>query len=333
VVFVTPTTFGNGEDGATLSVVKVFLRRGYHVVTLPSPMSLDWINSRTKTAALDLSSEADVAYRSMRAMISAIGRARISTTHLVGESYGSFLAAVVAAKDAMSRDPLFDSDTSSVTMISPPLSFPKAFKKIDGYADDSQAHWDAKYEGKTSVGAILDIVLAKRAISFSAETIQDSMTIFAHKGFKEEAARSVIRFSEVWGLEGVNPEGLSKREWVNRLRLKDALGRISSQGAAFLADPVRSDIGYWLALAARSGSKAAIRLVAAKDDPLNDLADWHGNPHFDLSGHATLLQNGGHYGFVPMKSFDAFLASGYPEPTPAPKVASGRTSTRSQFGR
>ncbi len=327
IVFILPGTFATGLSATSVAVEELFIRRGFHVISIPSPLSLEYIKAGVRTQPLDIPAEADVTLRLIRAALDSINPNRISSYHLEGNSYGGFLAGVVAAKDSMSAHPIFTEESSSVTAVSPPLHFGRAIGALDGYLKDTQEAWDRDYADSMPVKAGLNIVFSGRPESLDPRVLVDAKAIFAHTGFKTPAGRSVKAYADQWGLKNVYPtDSAELAKWRQNLRLRPALSTISPRGSDFLDDATRSDLGYWLSQL-KGRSKATVQIEASIDDPLNRPSDWTTNRFYNLAQHAALSPHGGHFGAVPTREFRALLGSGIPPTKTAPPVT---TASRSQ---
>lgn len=129
LAFVIAGTGGSARSAAAVTIASVLAARGMHVVTLPSPSSMNFILNASTTGvpgrnpldAVDL-------YRVMRAVMADLGdELRWTKVDLAGFSLGAMNAAYVAELDSRERRIGFD----KILLLNPPVSLFNSTQILD----------------------------------------------------------------------------------------------------------------------------------------------------------------------------------------------------------
>jgi hypothetical protein len=170
LVIVLPGIFNNLRDGIPFSMITNLGRRGYHVLHVPNSWSLDYQEDNPKSLPANFEEEAATALDTIRFIVhreqAAGWKGRV---HVLAESYGSYLAAVVMARDAGSPDPVL---SGQVTVVGPPTSMLQGIEHIDSILDGNSALASGVCKKQLSSALFyLDILNAKVQSDMKAQTL------------------------------------------------------------------------------------------------------------------------------------------------------------------
>lgn len=91
-----PGSFSNLADAQAIRAKHALIRRGYHVLQLPNPLSVEFLESQFRATPGDLRQESEIFLRAIQSVLSALPLERISELIVMGESYGATLAPMIA---------------------------------------------------------------------------------------------------------------------------------------------------------------------------------------------------------------------------------------------
>ena len=152
LIFLIAWTGGSSRSSKMLALVNNLYRAGFHVITLPSPTSSNFIiNASTSHVPGNLTEDAADLYQAME-QIWNVSRERIQVSDffLAGYSLGGTEAAFVAKLDEERK--VFD--FRRVLMINPPVSLYTSVSRIEGLLDGIPG-------GPRRVGAFFNQMMAK----------------------------------------------------------------------------------------------------------------------------------------------------------------------------
>ena len=152
LIFLIAGTGGSGKSSKMLALVNNLYRAGFHVITLPSPTSSNFIiNASTSHVPGNLTEDAADLYQAME-QIWKVSREHIQVSDffLAGYSLGGTEAAFVAKLDEERK--VFD--FRRVLMINPPVSLYTSVSRIEGLLDGIPG-------GPRRVGVFFNQMMAK----------------------------------------------------------------------------------------------------------------------------------------------------------------------------
>jgi len=217
------------------------------------------------------------------------GPTQISKVVLIGASYGSFLASVMKAYDAISERPLIQGPT---VLLSPPHDILNSMKNLDRQHQEVLAH-------KSSLSCYFPqkfLTLLKRGL-----LAQD----FNQKPLNEKCAKAfLVNFGFFGQLKRiVKMINKSKRLHLSRKKIKQITFESYAQDIAKLQPSTNfpkeeTNIGYWMNLSKLNNYDRFI-IVTTKDDNINERMDFKDNRYYNFTNSNTLLlPTGGHLGYA-----------------------------------
>ncbi|MBI3558055.1 MAG: hypothetical protein HY074_17465, partial [Deltaproteobacteria bacterium] len=129
VVFILSGLFADLSvfEGFTAEQLLFFHRQGYHVVVLPTVGGQSAMDDHSTVLPFSVVDVGKLELGLLNKILRRLGPERIRGVHVVGQSYGGFIAAVVAGLDASSARPVIDETTA----ISPIYDARKAILDLD----------------------------------------------------------------------------------------------------------------------------------------------------------------------------------------------------------
>lgn len=130
LVFLIAGAGANAQSSKLMTMMKTLYQAGFHVITLPSPTTANFIISASQSSIPgDMAEDAADLYRAMETAWKQVkGDIEVTSFHLAGYSLGASQAAFVAKLDEELR--IFD--FRKVLMINPPVSVYSSASKIEG---------------------------------------------------------------------------------------------------------------------------------------------------------------------------------------------------------
>lgn len=300
LVFFTPGFASSHLNHWAVSAITRFYSLGYHIVTLPNPVSVAWASQHYHSPPGDAIGESRTLHAVMNDVRRHIGDENISVIYLAGESHGSFMTAMVAALDAdvAPSEKLLSDYKSKILLESPPHNFLATLTRLDDALNETQAIYDKRCAGIVAkVRVIASQLVNDHQLSKPGIVEECSKAIVLHAGFKGKLSEVAEAFDETHNLNFIPKDKKGRKRWQNDLRMVPFFREHSPASYALLQDPKRNNIGYWLSLV-KARSQVQIQIAGAVDDFLNDPAQWESNPYFEFNkSNLLLLPWGGHMAF------------------------------------
>lgn len=199
LVFLLGGTASSDQTAKLMTMLKAFYQAGFHVITLPSPSSSNFIVSASQYSVPgDLTEDADDLYRAMEAAWEQVkGDIEVSSFNLCGYSLGATQFAFAAKRDEERRVFNF----RRVLMINPSVNLYNSVTRIEDMLKRIPG-------GPKKEGAFFNRLLAKFSQfyqygNFVAIDENFLYSIYAEKLFSQEETAGLIGLSYRIGLSGM----------------------------------------------------------------------------------------------------------------------------------
>jgi len=159
LVFAIAGTNGSAISGTVMTLANGLFKGGFHVVTLPSPTSLNFIvnGSTTGVPGHMANDTADLYAVIQRVLQDLRGEIAFDEVHLVGLSLGAMNAAWLAELDGRAQAVGF----GRVLVLNPPVSLYNSTRLLDRYFDEHAR------KGPGAVSVLLDDLFSRFSQSFT----------------------------------------------------------------------------------------------------------------------------------------------------------------------
>ncbi len=318
IVFL-PGVFGGLESPSVFRAIQNFASRGFHVLALPNPWSLEYINN----LPLKVKGQKDAQYaepgeldREALVVLDIVGQVKedyiphgaVSKTLLVGESYGGLLALVTGAEDD-TVSPIID---GPITMFGPPLDVGAALKGLDqGYLQTKEPY---KEECKNQeLRLTLKYYMSTEDSSWDSRMLRCASSL-VYQGFHKNLVASAHALKELRGLV---------YEVSEDLQFQDFVRLFTPNNEVELRLGEKTNLLYWIKKYPLE-RRNLLRIMTSNDDFLNrkeNLPVINRNPlSWDLvkdemskgikgktESSVLVLPWGGHIGFVGLKRFQELI--------------------------
>jgi len=127
--------FSESDSDINRYIAKLFYKQGYHVAAVPNTWAQDVLLNKPKFTLVDPVEEARFILSLLPGIKKRFGEENITKVHVVGQSYGAFLALVVDYLDKTENESQIDGE---FTLLSPPIRFDYAFNQLDYYLNKSE---------------------------------------------------------------------------------------------------------------------------------------------------------------------------------------------------
>jgi predicted alpha/beta-fold hydrolase len=307
LVVVIPGIFSSAVDSRARLLHRRFKKMGYHVAVLPNPWSDVYIKANPNSMPGDVFHEAKVMLELLTDAKRRVGEENITVTHVVGLSYGGYLAPIVATFDKLDHYNLIDGQT---TMVGPPLDMRTTIKKLDKLIE-LEIPEVRDVEFRTLVKVIADYLKFRSGDNISPTSKKYSRPLVVSYGFHKPLLSTLKRLNKVKKMDFI-PKFENKEErieWENQIGFRFYLDEIAPEIRQYL-DSHFADLHYWMdkAMALNDGK---VRLITAADDFLNttDIEPYQSKARAEE--HTMVLPSGGHLGFMHLPWFKEFCVAVY----------------------
>ena len=332
VVFVIPGIFSNHDDSTCLRTLKQVSKLDFHVFCLPNPWSKVFIQARPANGLLPgkLYEEALIEYNLIKTLLVDLqAKQQVSTVHLMGFSYGAFLAAIVKSLDESSAQPLISGQT---TILSPPVRMFRSMGRLDKLFDAEKE----RYQNTTNLqiyAVISNYLMSGQDSDLSPNSKRLAPTIVGFQAFHRNLIKSLKLLEEVkrqshvksrdvdvggevlleveGGLsEGSNifmsgigpnliPVDTSRAKEMLDYRFAHYISSHYSNNEIDEYKQTKGDLMYWIG----KNKDQRLRIMSAHDDFLNIDEDWEDLSRFLSRTHRdqsilVKLSEGGHMGYM-----------------------------------
>lgn len=303
-----PGIFQGVKDFYTYQAIRMFHKRGYNVIVLPSPFSEEYCRELPRASAGHFVEEGRLAYKAI-AKIRRDHQQYISEIHLVGVSYGAFLAAVVKAIDAESRHPFI----SGLTMIGPVIEISETVEILDKMIKSSQLNissfdnLNVPSPFKSLIASAFQKKLSDVRMNFRARYERNKANNFGGSRYYSPEERENF---EKFPMIGKKPDAdfIASTYFAKTIR----------ENAKDIEDLVWGKnnidrIDFWLKKIARKGDHR-VRILTTWDDYVINSQRWKDvlPEEFKSEEHFLMRGSGGHNGFIMTEWFDEFVTTAFP---------------------
>ena len=300
LVLVLSGTFGRADNPYSDDLARELIDKGCNVVTMDSFFCLRYMTQTRHGAPGNLRNEAMVAGNVLQEMLRRADKP--SEISVVGVSYGGGVALQMALLDQAGKLPV---KLSHVVAFSVPLSFREAMQRLDDFEDLPYSY-----------DTIVPIVKAvKPGGGIPAAVNVEQLEKVLGRGFKLDLSPAVDVIDRLYAGQIVPSPG--KAMGLESLSHSGA-GRMEREVEASSVT-FRQLYHYWLAPywvgkgAVKSEDELAdfgevalllpnlgknVEIIFARNDPLNDPATVSAVEKIQTAAHVTVLNSGGHAGFV-----------------------------------
>jgi pimeloyl-ACP methyl ester carboxylesterase len=297
------------DEDSSWRQVYFYASRGYHVAVFQNPFNPAFIRQANGFRPGDVLSEARFFLNAARSVVYGLGANNIVRTDVVGNSYGGFLGAVIAALDAESGSPVIN---GTVTLWGPPLQFNHTVSAVDFTLNNEAGFYEEVCSGViTGLGFIRDFgdALTEADLSLSSQGCARSRMAF--DGFHATLVEAAKAADETYGLGVIPRLPWQKSDYLNKLRFRSFVNDYSPAAVQLLADPDMVWITHWIDRARQAG-QSRVRILTAKDDFLNHGLTWEESPFLRVDDSwIARFPWGGHHGFVALRWFEDLLSRSY----------------------
>lgn len=159
LVFAIAGTNGSAISGSVMTLANGLYKGGFHVVTLPSPTSLNFIiNGSTTSVPGHMANDTADLYDLIQRIIEEVrGEIEFTEVHLVGLSLGAMNAAWLAELDSREQAIGF----GRVLVLNPPVSLYNSTRILDGYFEDHAR------KGPGAIGLLLSDLFSRFSEEFT----------------------------------------------------------------------------------------------------------------------------------------------------------------------
>jgi hypothetical protein len=186
LAFVIGGTGADYDSSKNLTLIRVFQKIGFHVISLPSPIHQNFIVNASTTSVPGLITEdaADL-YRVMRLAYAQVeNRIEVSAFDLVGYSLGATQAAFVAKLD----DQQHAFDFRRVLLINPPVTLASAAHNLDALLDNNTPQGLGVFINQI-IDTFIGVAVQLETPIFSPDLLY---TIYKRRQPKEESLAAAI---------------------------------------------------------------------------------------------------------------------------------------------
>ncbi|MGE3682613.1 MAG: hypothetical protein AB7G93_12880 [Bdellovibrionales bacterium] len=283
IVFL-PGIFQAANHVIPASMAEKLSALGFHILTLPAPFADTYLQRLPFAAVGSFETEAQVYLQAIKGL-KALHPERIGKIHIVGLSYGGFLAAVMAATD---NEQIID---GQVTLLSPTFHMSTTQRLIDEMVERGfKQPWKYPCSRAAASQTLPDIIRFTNALfgQYQAHRHQPWWS----QRFSPQARAEFDR------VRALDPG--ARKTWEESLGFQNVLRRYTSENLHYYAQE-QDRIAYWLGVARERGF-TRFRWLSAKDDFLNDPSEldqeavvpaWLKDPQVGL-----LINDGSHFSYV-----------------------------------
>lgn len=340
LVAIIPGIFSNHDDSTCLRTLNQISKLNFHVFCLPNPWSKVYIQAQPADGTLPgkLKEEAIIEHNIVKTLVADLqSKQQVTDVHLMGFSYGAFVAGVVKSLDEASAKPIF---TGLTTLLSPPVRIFRSMTRLDALFAQEQERYK-KTSSLQIYAMVSNYLTAYKDSDLSPNTIKHAPMVVGFQAFHRNLIKTLKLLNQVvrkgTGIkaqtinqgevlteveDGLNsgsntfmsnigpmsiPVGPSSRKEMLDYRFEDYINHNYSKSEI---DEYKKDMGnllYWVG----TNKDHRVRIMSAKDDFLNEAADWEELRQFsERSPNANLFVNlyeGGHMGYMSTKWFAKLL--------------------------
>lgn len=280
LVILFPGIFGIADDFVNKDSIDYLQKRDLHIVSIPNFFNKIYIRrgplyQGENVSQLDL----QIAREAIDWAILKIGKDKISTINLMGESLGTFVALGVYQQDSKLITPLIN---GSIVLLFPPLDLHHTIKNFDQIIHDYKQH----FNDCSRMSWLIELLKKGDSEALYSQNFNECTKAFLlHAGFVDSIGKVSREF---------NP-ALKKPEEMNFTKfLKSYNPKLLDSVAKHSPEVI---LATWLDAAILKNPRP-IKIISAEDDFLNWGMDWktwsleRNYKELDM----TIFKNGGHCG-------------------------------------
>lgn len=310
-----PGIFQDGDQFFTYQAVSLMVENGFTVLVIPNSMSSDYLSQKPVHSMGSFEAEANVVLNAIRSFKARVPN--VTSVDLLGASYGGYLAAVTAALDAQSKNPVIDKQT---TLIGPIYSMKVAADYLDPLMDITLP-LKATIEKEVNDGITWETFVRNAKIVPELGPCK-AIGLMFHESLKVllmQTKRNYLSDQED-NFYNRNYQNITKEEfdkvnayddeYMKSVRFNSLIANITPENKAYY-ESEKDNLAYWIHLSAAHHNKR-IRIVTGSNDFLSPkklfsyLPDWaKSNDHLQF----TVM--GGHNGFIFDSWFRKFVEAAY----------------------
>jgi len=307
-----PGAFSNLDNGQPRRWMDEATKMGYHGLTVPNPWGTDFQKLYPEAPVGDIVNEADILYTGIRKAVQELIEEDLvdqSMIRISGVSYGSFLTAMLAAKDASHEEPIGFYDAS---IYSAPFNLGRTLDRLDALIEESKD----PFNGIDLVSLLIRykrFCAREKQSDLSEYHLETAKGLSVYQGFHEELVTSVLVYDKVRDLNSIPDRfwgSLSSkyRKWKREFNFAKYFDVYSPEVKTLLTSH-KGDLFHWIEMAREHGF-SNFRIFNADDDFLNELSVW--NPLVTQNPKTLILvPDGGHYGFRHLEWFATLFQKAY----------------------
>lgn len=263
---------------------------GYHVIVVPNPWSETFVRGGSGVKPGNFMAEADLIYNFIDEVRFMIPSELVTSTHLMGASYGGFLAAVIAEKDSREKERMFD---GTITIFSPPIKLDDSLELLDSLTSEVGSE-KPKMNWVEKMLLVTDMMFTQKGSRPDSPALQVSSVFVLQVGFKENLRNLLQILNETYDLK-----------WSNREIEETGFKRYFETYAKDVRNATKRRnvlLNYWVNRAVMNNSH--VRVLTTENDFINTpraLRSLHLNRENLLT-----LPSGGHMGYFAFDWYEAF---------------------------
>lgn len=306
IVFIIPGAFNNLDDSQARYLMSLLLKKGYVTITVPNPWGTDFISHGVKKPTGTVSYEGDVIYETFKNSYAYLKRLGFKgdDVRVLGVSYGSFLAAMVAAKNSEEENPVNIVDS---TILSPPYQLGETISRLDHWVSESRP-----FINNSLLRALYKLITFCREANISNDSEFEenkAMSLVIGAGFHRELLRSVMLYDKMKNLNKIPGRKLgtfSRKHllWRKYFTFDKYFETYAPEAKAEMMTEI-GDLNYWTQKARDNGFDN-FRILTSENDFLNEPVS-----NFAPNESTITLETGGHYGYRGMSWYKRLLDISY----------------------
>lgn len=148
LAFIVSGVGGSGNGSVSDTLVEQFYEAGYHVVSLPNPISWHFVIGASQSGIPGyLSYDVSDVYEMMKSILLVLKSSQVEVSHFVlaGYSQGAGILPAIDRFDATQEEPF---NFLKIIMLNPPLDFKYGIEKLDQFYIQSE-RWSSGYKDYT----------------------------------------------------------------------------------------------------------------------------------------------------------------------------------------
>lgn len=257
LVILFPGIFGTADDRLSSDTVDLLQKRNVHIISIPNFFNQIYVRrvplyDSGEPSRIDLK----IAFDAIDWAVKKIGQKNISTTHLIGESLGTFMASGVYALDAELPKPRIN---GSILLMFPPMDLHYTIQNFDKIIHE----FEKPFKECSRLSWLFEFITTSDSEASYSKSFDECTSAFMlHTGFVGTIAKVVDEFNSELS------QKTQELDFTNFLKAYNP--KLLSTVEAHHPDVV---LATWLDQGILKNPRP-LKIITAKDDFLNWGRDW-----------------------------------------------------------